>query len=335
MEGLQRIRFFADAEKLDRFPGGGPDRQHGAAARVSLHLRQDHAGQPDALLEPFRHGDGILAGHGVRHQQHFVRHDGAFDVLQFLHQLIVNVETTSRIQDHHVIALIVAARHPLHAGPHHIRPCRAGAVRTMHRHLEVGSQAGQLVAGRGAARVGRYQEDAFALLFEHPRELAAGRRLAGALYAHHHDHGGRNRREAEAGLLPAHQVAQFVPHEFHDLVARGQAFQHVLAGRLLTHPVDEVFDDPEMHVRLEQSQADLLQRLRDVLFGQDPVATEFFQNLFELFAEAIEHVPHSRKAVAEFPCCETAVVDCFESRPVILRQARIVSKNQKKEQSAV
>src|SRR5207237_1628960 len=101
-------------------------------------------------------------------------------------------------------------------------------------------------------------------------------------------------------MVPAHQRPELFPHDLHDLMARGQALQHLLADRLFTDVVNEVFDDLEMNIRLKESQTDFLQRFCNVLFRQDPVTTESLQDCLKLLAEGIQHVLCSSEAVEEY-----------------------------------
>ena len=75
----------------------------------------------------------------------------------------------------------------------------------------------QLLDGGGAEGVGGAEQDAVALGLEAGGEFADGGGLAGAVHAHHQDHGGRLRRRAAGPLggledfeqMLADQAAQF------------------------------------------------------------------------------------------------------------------------------
>ncbi len=121
------------------------------------------------------------------------------------------------------------------------------------------------------------------------RQLAAGGRLARALKAHHHDDGGRHRGEGQSHLLLSHEGPEFLPDDFHHLVSRRQALQHLLADRLDTDPLDEFLDDLEVDVGLEECQSHLLERIGNRGLVQDAVAPESLQNPVKFGCKGAEH----------------------------------------------
>ena len=73
--------------------------------------------------------------------------------------------------------------------------------------------------------------------------------------------------------------------------------QDFLANRLLTHPLDEVFDDFVINVRFQEGEPHFFEGFRNVLFGQDTRSTKFFQDFFELVAQLIQHRTPKKKAI--------------------------------------
>ncbi len=51
MEGLEGVGLFTGADELDGLAGDVADRQRRAAARVAIHLGQDHAGQSETGMK--------------------------------------------------------------------------------------------------------------------------------------------------------------------------------------------------------------------------------------------------------------------------------------------
>ena len=78
-------------------------------------------------------------------------------------------------------------------------------------------------------------------------------------------------------------------HDLHDLLARGQALQDVLAEGLLPHASDEVAHDGEVDVRLEQREPDLAHGAADRLFVELSLLAEVAEGALELVSEAVEH----------------------------------------------
>jgi len=62
--------------------------------------------------------------------------------------------------------------------------------------------------------------------------------------------------------------------DLHDLLAGGEALQHVGAEGALLHRRDELAHDAEVDVGLEQRQADLAHRPVDVVLAQPALAAE-------------------------------------------------------------
>ena len=69
MERFQRVGLFAHADELQRLPGDVADGERRAAARIAIHLGEDHAGDAQPLVEFVGRFDGVLAGHGVGHEE--------------------------------------------------------------------------------------------------------------------------------------------------------------------------------------------------------------------------------------------------------------------------
>jgi hypothetical protein len=73
MEWLQRVVFFTDANELDRLASDLPDGKRRTAASIAIHLGQHYAGDGKLVVKFFRGADRVLSGHGVRHEQDFLR----------------------------------------------------------------------------------------------------------------------------------------------------------------------------------------------------------------------------------------------------------------------
>ena len=78
-------------------------------------------------------------------------------------------------------------------------------------------------------------------------------------------------------------------HRLHDLLARREALQDLLAERALAHAGDEVADDREVDVGFEQREADLAHRARDRLLVQTALLAKVAERALEAVREAVEH----------------------------------------------
>ncbi len=92
IERLERLALFAGADEQQRATGDLAHRQRGAAARVAISLGEDGASQCERFAESLRRMDCILAGHGIDHEESFLRLYGGIDVAHFLHQRGIDVQ---------------------------------------------------------------------------------------------------------------------------------------------------------------------------------------------------------------------------------------------------
>ncbi len=99
MEGLEGIDLLADADVLDGHAGHFTQRQSGATARIAVELGQDHARQRHVCLKAFGNPDCLLAGHSIGDQQGLVGLDAGLDRLELAHQLFVDLEAASRVDN--------------------------------------------------------------------------------------------------------------------------------------------------------------------------------------------------------------------------------------------
>src|SRR5438874_12145407 len=99
MEELQSVELFARADVFDRYPGHFSQRQGRSTTGVAIHLRQDDPGQVDVRLETLGDMDSLLASHRVGYQQSLVRTDASSDRLQLTHELIVDLQAASGVDD--------------------------------------------------------------------------------------------------------------------------------------------------------------------------------------------------------------------------------------------
>jgi hypothetical protein len=68
-----------------------------------------------------------------------------------------------------------------------------------------------------------------------------------------------------------------------------QALQHLLPGRPLAHPVDEILDHRQRDVGLEQRHAHLAQGVLDIVRAQPALAAKVPDGAGQAFAETVKH----------------------------------------------
>jgi hypothetical protein len=118
-------------------------------------------------------------------------------------------------------------------------------------------------------------------------KLGRRRRLARPLEACEQDHAELAQLQLRRAL--AHQARQLLVDDLHDLLARRQALEDVLAEGALAHVRDEVTDDCEVDVRLEQRQADLAHGARNRLVVEPALLAQVAENPLQLVGKRVEH----------------------------------------------
>src|SRR3954451_10006178 len=106
MEALELHELLADGGEEDRLAGDRLDRQRSAAAGVAVELGHHDAVELHGLGELLGDVDGVLAGHRVDDEQDVGRLDDLADAHELVHELGVDVQAASRIDDQDVLALL-------------------------------------------------------------------------------------------------------------------------------------------------------------------------------------------------------------------------------------
>src|SRR5829696_1060625 len=176
------------------------------------------------------------------------------DVLDLLHHRLVYDLTACGIHDDEVVSFVPgnlysALRDPLR------RRLRALGI---DRDTQLLAYLLELVYSRRTVRIARHQVRVLAHLAHEKGELAGGRCLTVSVEACEHHDRRRARGEGELARGPAHEVRELL--------------------------VDDLFDDPVVHVRLEQSQTYLPRDLLDLVLGEGAAAAHPVQGRVEPLA---------------------------------------------------
>jgi len=97
------IEFLACTYKFDGLVHNRTDREGGTTTGVTVELRQHYAVEVETLIKLLGGVYGILTGHGVYHEQNFVRLDGFLDGCDFIHHLLVDCQTSGRIDNYQIV----------------------------------------------------------------------------------------------------------------------------------------------------------------------------------------------------------------------------------------
>ena len=300
----------ARADELDRHAGHAVDRQSGTAARVAIELRQDHARQPDAFVEPARAAYGVLPRHRVRHQQHFPWTQGRLQGSQLVHEFGVDLQPPSGVHNDRAAAL------RLGVAQRAARQVHDGGVSRFpfpgeYRDADLLAQLLELLPRRWPVRIRRHEARRLVLELQAPRELRRSRRLPRALEPDQQDHRRPHRGELQ-GRRPvwscepafgpdgrAEHPRNLVVDELHDLLTGAHRLHLNRPDGPLPHPLDEALRHLEADVRLEQVAPDLPERVGHVPVREHATSREPLEDGGNLVGEGRKHKP--TKLVSELP----------------------------------
>jgi len=184
MKDLQGVSLFAHAQVLDRYAGHRAHRDGRTTSGITVNLGQDQAGDPHPLVKLVGDAHGILTGHGIHDQEHFLGVSLGLDLLELVHQLVVDVQAAGGVEQHHAVRRL--------AGPLDCVGTDLGrrnlVTFAVDWHVKLPAQHLELGDGRRPASISRYHQGPLPALAQRHRQLGCGRRLARSLEANQHDH---------------------------------------------------------------------------------------------------------------------------------------------------
>ena len=278
MKRFERIVFFADACEFHRRARHFADGKRRAAARIAVELRQNDAGDAEALVKFSGGANGVLADHGVGDEENFGGREIALELRELVHQFVVDVQAAGGVDENYVAGGEFRFAHRAANNFERLVGARAGPA---------GSAGGfrdlrELLARGGAIDVGGNDERPVAVFAEPFAEFAGGGRFAGALQADDHPDGRRARSEKHFGFA-AEEIAEFVANNFHDLLIGRKLQKNFGAEGLLANVRDDFVDDADVDVAFEERFADFGERGVEVLFGELALAAQIFECALEFF----------------------------------------------------
>ena len=154
MEGVQSFEFLSGSDILDRFVHYRTDRKSGPPPGISIQFGQNHSVE----IQPFVKFAGsihcILTGHRIDHKQGFIRMNSLFDCSDLVHHLLVDSQTSCRIDNHHIIPLRFGLFNGIQSDPYRI----FGRLIAIYRHLDLFAQNFQLLDSSGTINVTSHQQ---------------------------------------------------------------------------------------------------------------------------------------------------------------------------------
>ena len=237
-----------------------------------------------ASLNALRTPHGVLAGHRVDDEIDLVRTEPAIDLRQLAHQLFIDVQSAGRIEDHHLDAAGLGLADGGLAEGHRVLGGQVG----IDGNAELLAQDLQLLDGGRTLQVGGDEHRLAAALLEHPAQLAAGGRLAGALQAAKHQDG-QVRLEVQRVVHRAHQVDQLLMDDGDELVRRVQRLEDRFAHGLIGDPGDEILGDVDADVGFQQRPLHQGEPFAHIRLGQASASAERLDGRRDVFLQGFEH----------------------------------------------
>ena len=228
--------------------------------------------------------DRLLAGGGIKHQQHLLRLDPRLEPDQLLDQRLVDLEAAGRVEDQR---LPLEIRRHLEGGVGDLEHVRFTPQRA-HRDVELAAQRLQLVHRRRTIDVRRDEKRGTSLLLQHPGELGRAGGFPGSMKADHHD-AGPAAGKVQGSILGTEQLDQLIVDDLHDLLPGTDGLDHVGPKALGLDALDEVAGDLEVHIGFQKGHPDLAERIRDVALGNGPEPAQGAEGVLELLGQAFEH----------------------------------------------
>ena len=288
VEDLEVLHLLPDRGEHDRGPGGLAHGQGRTTACITIELGENHPVDAHAVLEGRRGLHRVLSDHGVDHKEQFVGLDGVPDGLGLPHQLLIDGQPASSVDDDHVVQRAFGLGQGVPGHLHRVTDAVA-RLRGVRRHPSPLSHDLQLVDGVRPLEVGGHQHRSVALIREVLGQLAGQCGLTGALQAQQHDHRGRLLRQAQVARLAAEDHDQFLVDDLHDLLRGVQARRDLLAHRAFLDAGCEGAHHRQGHVGFEQGSPDLTDGLVDVRLGQPSFAAQTLEGRGQAVGQGIEH----------------------------------------------
>ena len=136
--------------------------------------------------------------------------DPLLDLLELAHHLLVHVQTSRRIQNHHIMSVLLCVSHGFTGNLHRL----VIAAHGKDFHFLFLSVDLQLLHSGRSVDVTGYQQGLLALQFQLARDLGGGGGLTGTLQAgHHNDGNGLSRLHGNLRGFAAHQGNQLLVYD--------------------------------------------------------------------------------------------------------------------------
>ena len=186
MEDVEILHLFTFTDKLDWLASNGSNRHGRPTTSIAIQLGQDDPRDVQLVVKALRRFDRVLTSHGINNQQNFVWLNQLLDVDQLIHQLFVNLQPPSRIDDYIVVMILLGLCHPV---SNDINGIFFGSF-FKYRHANLVSNLLQLRNCGWSVNIGRDKHwSGVFFVFQTQCQLTGRRRFTGTLQPDHHNYG--------------------------------------------------------------------------------------------------------------------------------------------------
>ena len=198
---------------------------------------------------------------------------GLFERRYLVHHLLVNGQTTSGIDDDHVVTFRLRLFQSILCDGHHVLVTRLG----IDGHFNGLADDDKLLDSSGTVDVAGYEQRVLMLLaFEHVGQFATEGGLTRTLQTRHEDDGWFA-LQVQAHGLATHQFSQLVVYELHHQLSGFHGGKHVHTQSFLLHLVGEGLGHFIVDVGINKCATYIFHRLGDVDFGYLAFALEYLK----------------------------------------------------------
>lgn len=191
----------------------------------------------------------------------------------FIHQSLINGQSSRRIHDHDIVAIPFGLIHPCFGNGDRI----FGFKIRIDRHPDLLCQHLQLVDRSRAIDVTGHQQGLPAFLFfKIIGQLARKSRFTRTIESGDQNDG-RVFRKIQLGHLPSHELGQLIAHDLGQQLSRRNAGQYILAQCLLPYLIGKCFGRLIIDIGIQQRLADLLHGFGHVDLRNIPLTFQYLE----------------------------------------------------------
>ena len=288
VEGAHGLHLLASTHELDGLVHNTAYGEGSTATCVTIQFCQDDTRVVESVVELLGCVHGILTRHCVHHEQDFVWVDCVADVLNLLHQFLVDGQSAGSIHDDDIIGMLTSLVDGVQSHLHGI----GGPHLYVDRHIHLLAQYAQLLHSSGSEGVAGSQQGLFGLfLLEHLGQFGTECGLTRTVQTGHQDDAWFAYASGQVQFcrLATHQLGQFVVNNLHHQLSRLHGGQHVLSQCLLLHVVGKRLRNFIVDVGVQQCAAHILQGLGHVYLGDAAFTFQYLKRPFKSFTKVFKH----------------------------------------------